>query len=128
MKSILALLLLAQPSLTFANIMPEGVSQGMSSSDAIVTCVFENKNADFSEVNVSASGDLVLTTNTKNPTDNIAPFILFRGVRVLESGKTLLVQGQLLSLVGELDLDLEVARGEKTKVEFLEETLVCTAK
>ena len=128
MKTILVTVFIAIPTLALAAIMPETLTQGMSSVDAIVTCVFKNKNVDFSEVNISESGDMVMTTNPKFASDEVAPFLLYKGMDVVVSDKTITVQGQLLTLGGEVDVNLEVTRGKKNKVEILGEVLNCTTK
>lgn len=128
MKSIFVVLFIALPTIAFAGIMPESVTEGMSSADAIVTCIFKDKNVDFSEVNISESGDMVMTTNPKFASDEMAPFILYKGMDVEVSAETITVQGQILTLGGEVDMNLQVVRGKKNKVEVLDETLTCTTK
>lgn len=128
MKTVLVTFFIAIPTMAFASIMPESLTQGMSSVDAIINCVFKNKNVDFSEVNISESGDMVMTTNPKFASDEIAPFILYKGMDVVVSDEIITVRGQLLTLGGDVDVDLQVTRGKKNKVQIMGETLNCTTK
>ncbi|MBY0385618.1 hypothetical protein K2X05_10725 [bacterium] len=128
MKTTLITLFITLPVMAFASIMFVGTTEGMSSADSMVKCVSKNKNASFTEVNVSESGDMVVTNNPALIGNEFAPFLLYKGMDVAVSDETITVQGQIVTKGGDVDVDLQVTRGKKNKVQIMGETLSCTTK
>lgn len=127
MKMMTVLMVLFTSAMSFAQIMPESATQGMSADQAVVSCTFDNKDVDYTELKINSAGDMILTVNAKYVSGDIAPYILYKGLDIgmtsVDSAVT--VKGVILSLTGEVVIDLVLARGQSNSVVVAEEALTC---
>ena len=120
--------LLMSPIFSWAQIMPEPVTEALNAEKALVVCTFVDTDLDFKSVSVSADGVMVAEINPKYVSEEIVPFLAYKGLVITESKNSVRVQGNIVTMAGPVDLDLTVKRGKANSTEFLGAQLICAVK
>lgn len=127
MKTIALLILTFVSTVSRAQIMPESAATDMAVDEAVVSCLFENQDLDFTGLKINSAGDMVVTVNPKYVAQEFAPFLIYKGMEVTMTSmdSKVSVRGTLLTLTGEVVIDLNLVRGEVNQVVMLNENLIC---
>lgn len=128
MKTNLFLIVTMLPLLCIAGIMPEA-GEKMPKKERIVTCVFEDRKLDFTEINFNKKGDMVFTVNPKYVKgSNRSPYVLYKGMNIVEENNKTTIQGTILTLGGEEEVHIVLDNFKvPNKLVVFDEFLSCTA-